>query len=298
MLGHLSNKLCFLADIVLSEMRLKYFSSLFRKILRTVSPRLMCFPDLEDWKRTTIANRCHIKARVAFWDWLQRRARKDWRVWWESGIVPYTWEVWRARFLCHKAGSFPSNPCFAWDVSIFGAPLFLLCTSVITHASPFSPKNYLLQCPTLRQAQRRSWGKTRWLNKQVALCTLLTQRTPFSLFLLFFLLFITSYPHHNYPQLSRPLCAGSYSHAWTHVLPLLPLWADQQWTHWPTMDTLVNRNRIRIMINAAQLIKHSLHHWILINDSLALICCWYLGINQRCFPHFVNILGFHLYSKF
>lgn len=118
------------------------------------------------------------------------------------------------------------------------APVFLLCTSVITPLSPFSPSDHLLQCSVLRQAWRKSWVKTRWINYW-SCARFLHKRSHLHFFLLTFLLFIISHPHQVSLTSSDSSLQGTIPMFGFRCFCLFHF----ELLHLPTTDTLINSNR-------------------------------------------------------
>lgn len=193
----------------------------------------------------------------------------------------------KACILNCKPLSFSYSQCYTWDLSISISPVSLFCISVNTHhLSPPEPTSFS------REGMR----------ELTILCTLLTQMIPFPLFF-----FCSSSSTSTCPVTTNsfisiwPFHTGS--RVWTHVLPPPTFSAATSANngHLGKQQQKQNLKHVllfRIMTADTQLIKHSLYHWISINYSLALMCCWHLRIGQRCFTHFVSILRFHLYSIF
>ena len=202
---------------------------------------------------------------------------------------PQSWKHFFSPMLCRR-NMHLHCPCLS--------PMPFCKYSFIT----FLPMRPPASAPALKQARKRSWVKTICLNKWRSLCTLLSHKWFHFCFCFAFLspLHQTPTPPH-FPSpcptfLSKKLftCLDLYASSssnWSCCI-------CQQWALWlttvepnPLTSFTFQDNDEWYSAN-----KHSLYHWI--NDSLAFTCCWYLGIKSKIFPHFVNILGFHLHSKF
>lgn len=160
--------------------------------------------------------------------------------------------------------------------------------------------------PTLKQAQRRSWVKTRSPSKLVALLrTLFLQKWPHLYFLLLLssLLFIISHSHHNFSHLNQTslyrklfsrldLYASTSSILSCHIsqqrVPRQTAVETQPLTCFTFRD-----NDEWSSTNKAFIVSLNIDKWFPCLHML-----WILGNQPKIFPHSVNILGFHLYSKF
>ena len=107
---------------------------------------------------------------------------------------------------------------------------------------PFLPMRPPASAPALKQAQKRSWVKTRWLNKWRIPCTLLSHKW-------FHLCFCSAFlpPLHQIPTppVSLTFSDLSLQEAFPMFGPICFLLLHLELPHLPTVGTLVNSSRTK-----------------------------------------------------